>query len=64
MLLRFLGLPHRFELLEGNIHDHDVPPSGELVMSIQQGMTFILISILDPRPPWGTLTKLQNINYS
>jgi hypothetical protein len=31
---RFLGLLHRFELLEGNVHDQDVPPSGELVMSM------------------------------
>jgi hypothetical protein len=27
MLARFSSLPHGFELLEGNIHDQDVPPS-------------------------------------
>jgi len=59
MLVRFSSLPHRFELFKGNIHDQDVPPSGELVMPMQQGMAFILISTLDPRPPWGALTEFQ-----
>jgi len=36
MLIRFSSLPHGFELLEGNIHDQDVPPSGELMMSRPQ----------------------------
>jgi hypothetical protein len=31
--LGFLGFPHGFELLEGNIHDQDELPSGESTMS-------------------------------
>ncbi len=33
MLSRFSNLAHGFELLEGNIHDWDEPPNGELAMS-------------------------------
>jgi hypothetical protein len=32
MLARFSSLPHGLELLEGNVHDHDAPPNGELAM--------------------------------
>jgi hypothetical protein len=32
MLVRFLGLSHGFELLEGTIHDWDELPNGELAM--------------------------------
>jgi hypothetical protein len=31
--LGFLGFPHGFELLGGNIHDRDELPSGESTMS-------------------------------
>ncbi len=37
MLVRFLGLPHGIELLEGNVHDQDVLPNGELMMLGPQG---------------------------
>jgi hypothetical protein len=30
-------------------------------MSMQQGMEFIPISTLDPKKPWGTLSKLQTL---
>jgi hypothetical protein len=30
-------------------------------MSMQQGMAFILISTLDPMPPWGALTEFQTL---
>jgi hypothetical protein len=33
MLVGFSSLPHGFELLEGNVHNQDAPPNGELVMS-------------------------------
>ncbi len=32
MLVAFFDLPFELELLEGNIHDHDAPPNGELAM--------------------------------
>jgi hypothetical protein len=59
MLVGFFGFPHGFELLEGNIHDQDVPPSGELMMLRPQRIPLIPIFPLDPRPTWGTLTKFQ-----
>jgi hypothetical protein len=61
MLLGFSSFPHGLELLEGNIHDHDAPPNGEFVMLRLKGMPSVLISLLDPKPPWGTLTKLQTL---
>jgi hypothetical protein len=59
MLGGFSSLPHGLELLDGNVHDQDAPPNGELVMSRAHGILIILISPLDPRPPWSTLTELQ-----
>jgi hypothetical protein len=59
MLVGFSNLPHALELLEGNIHDHDAPPNGELTMLRPKGMPIVLISPLDPKPPWGTLPKFQ-----
>jgi hypothetical protein len=59
MLARFFGLPHGFEWLEGNIHDQNAPPNGEFTILRPKGMPIILVSPLDPKPPWGTLTKLQ-----
>jgi hypothetical protein len=50
MLVGFLGLPHGFELLEGNIHYQDVPPSGELMMLRPQGIPLIPIFPLDFKP--------------
>jgi hypothetical protein len=41
MLVKLSSLPHGFELLKGTIHDQDVPPSGELVMSRPQRIPFI-----------------------
>jgi len=37
MLTKFIGLPHGFELLERNIHDHDDPFSGGLTMFMVSG---------------------------
>ncbi len=54
MLARFFGLPHGLELLESNIHDQYAPPNGELAMLRLKGMLIILISLLDPKSPWGT----------
>ncbi len=47
--------------MESNIHDlqMDAPSNGELAMSGPEWMPIIPISPLDPRPPWGTLTKFQ-----
>jgi len=61
MLTRFSSLRHGFELLEGNIHDQDVPPSGELMMPRPQRIPLISIFPLDPRSTWGTLTKFQTL---
>jgi hypothetical protein len=58
MLVGFLGLPHGLELLEGNVHDQDAPPNGELAVLRLHGMPIILVFPLNPRPPWGTLTEL------
>jgi hypothetical protein len=33
MLVGFSSLPHELELLEGNVHDQDAPPNGELAKS-------------------------------
>ncbi len=33
MLAIFSCLPHEFEVLEGDIHDRDEPPNGELAIS-------------------------------
>jgi len=59
MLVGFSSLPHGLELLEGNVHDQDILPNGELTMLRPQWMLVIQVSPLDPRPPWGTLTKLH-----
>jgi hypothetical protein len=32
MLVGFLGFHHGYDLLEGNIHEQDMPPSNELKM--------------------------------
>ncbi len=58
MLVRFSSLPHGLELLEGNVHDQDIPPNGELAVLKPHGMLVIRVSPLVPRPPWGTLTNL------
>jgi len=62
MLTIFSSLLHGLELLEGNIHDQDTPSNGELVMSGSEGMPIILMSPLDPKLPWGILTKLPASN--
>jgi len=51
MLVGFSSLSHGLELLEGNVHDQDTPPNGELEVSRPHGMPIILVSPLDPRPP-------------
>jgi hypothetical protein len=50
--------------LEGNVHDHDAPPNGELAMLGPHEVIIILIFPLDPWPPWGTLNEFQSsINH-
>jgi len=61
MLVGFSSLPHGLELLEGNVHDQDAPPNGELAVLKPHGMPIIPIFPLDPRPPWGILIKLQTL---
>jgi len=58
MLVGFSSLLHGLELLEGNIHDQDTPSNGELAMSGLEGMPIIPMCPLDPKLPWGILTKL------
>ncbi len=41
MLARFIGLPHGFELLERNIHDHDDPFNGGLTMFMVNGILVV-----------------------
>jgi hypothetical protein len=50
MLDGFSSLPHGLELLEGNVHDQDAPPNGELAVLGPHGMLIIPIFPLDPRP--------------
>jgi hypothetical protein len=50
MLVGFSGLPHGLELLEGNVHDQDAPPNGELVIVKPCGMLIIPNFPLDLRP--------------
>jgi hypothetical protein len=59
MLTRFLGLPHGFDLLEGNVHVMDSSPAHELKMSNPQVGPFIQGSSHDLPPSWGTLSKLK-----
>jgi hypothetical protein len=33
MLARFLGIPHKLELLKSNVYDQDATPNGELAIS-------------------------------
>jgi hypothetical protein len=49
MLAGFSSFPNGLELLEGNVHDQDAPPNGELAMLRPQGMPIILVFPLDPR---------------
>ncbi len=41
MLVGFSKFPHGFDLLEGNIHDQDKPPSTKLEMLNANGRPFI-----------------------
>jgi hypothetical protein len=41
MLVGFEGFLHGFESIEGNIHNEDEPPNGELVMTMVGGMSLI-----------------------
>jgi hypothetical protein len=50
-LVGFSGIPHGLELLEGNVHDQDAPPNGELAIVRPRGMLIIPIFPLDLRPP-------------
>jgi len=59
MLIRFLGLPHGFDLLEGNVHVMDNPSTHEMEMSGAQVGPFIQGSSCDLPPSWGTLLEFQ-----
>jgi hypothetical protein len=59
MLAGFSSLFHGLELLDGNIHDQDAPSNGALAMSGLEGIPIILMFPLDPKLPWGILTKFQ-----
>jgi hypothetical protein len=61
MLFKFSKLPNGYDLLEGNIHAQDMPPSNELKMSSVIGKLSIQASPLDPTSPWGTLLELQSL---
>jgi hypothetical protein len=41
MLVRFIGFPLGFELLEGNIRDHDDPLNGGLTMFVVNGILIV-----------------------
>ncbi len=57
MLARLSRFPHGFNLLEGNVHAMDNPPTHELEMPSAQVGPFIQGSSHDPPPSWGTLSK-------
>jgi len=59
MVVGFLGLLGGLELLEGNVHDQDTTPNGELAVLGPHGTPIILISPLDPRPPCDILIEFQ-----
>jgi hypothetical protein len=48
MLTRFSGFPYGFDLLEGNVHAMDSPPTHELEMPSAQVGPFIQGSSCDP----------------
>jgi hypothetical protein len=52
-------LSHGFDLLEGNVHAMDSPPTREMEMSSAQIGPFIQGSSSDPSPSWGTLLEPQ-----
>jgi len=59
MLIGFSRLPHGFDLLEGNVHAMDNPPTHhELEMPSAQVGPFIEGSSCDPPPSWGMLSEL------
>jgi len=55
MLVGFLRLPHGFDLLEGNVHVMDTPPTHKLEMSSAQVGLVIQGSSRDLPSSWGTL---------
>ncbi len=59
MLARFSRIPHGFNLLEGNIHVMDSPPTHELEMPNAHVGPFIQGLPCDPPPSWRMLSKFQ-----
>jgi hypothetical protein len=59
MLVRFLKLPHGFDLLEGNAHAMDRVHTHELEMLCARVGPFIQGSSHDYPPSWGTSSKFQ-----
>jgi len=58
MLAGFSKLPHGFDLLEGNVHAMDNPPTHEPEMLSAQVGPFIQGSSCDLPPLWGMLLEL------
>jgi hypothetical protein len=61
MLVGFSSLPNGLKLFEGNHHDRDDPPNGELAMIIMNSTPCIPSSMLDPIPSCGTLLNLKTL---
>jgi hypothetical protein len=67
MLARFSRLHHGFDLMEGNIHDQDIPFSTKLEMSNPCKRPLIQALPLHPISPGGVLLELHasiNIFYA
>jgi hypothetical protein len=62
MLARFIGFPLGFELLEGNIHDHDDPLSGGLTMFVGKWDTHCLRFGIGSHATLGYLVGIISIN--
>jgi hypothetical protein len=58
LFTRFWNLLHGYDLLEGNIHEQDMPFS-ELEMPNASGRPSIQVSPFHPTPPWGKLLELH-----
>jgi hypothetical protein len=61
MLVGFSSLRNGLKLFEGNHHDKDDPPNGELIMIIMNSILGIPSLMLDPIPRWGILSNLKTL---
>jgi hypothetical protein len=60
-LVGFSSLPNGLKLFEGNQHDRDDPPNGELTMIIMNSTPCTPSSMLDPIPNWGILLNFKTL---